>query len=111
MDCLFCKIAKGLVPSEKVMETSDIIVIKDVNPQAPLHLLAIPKKHYATLNDVDDPELLSALLLTIKEAARDAGVSESGYRTVINTNSEGGQVVFHLHVHLLGGTPLGPKMG
>ncbi|MEE9615190.1 MAG: histidine triad nucleotide-binding protein [Thermodesulfobacteriota bacterium] len=110
-DCIFCKIGSGEIPSEKVRETERLFVIKDINPQAPTHLLVVPKKHYATLLDCDDPELLGEMLRVASEAAQEAGVAESGFRTVVNTNQEGGQVVFHLHMHVIGGKPLGGKMG
>ncbi|MCK4738611.1 MAG: histidine triad nucleotide-binding protein [Deltaproteobacteria bacterium] len=111
MDCLFCKIGSGKIASKKVFETDELFVIKDINAQAPVHLLVIPKKHYSTLLECEDPALLGSLLETAKKMAIKAGISESGFRTIINTNAEGGQVVFHIHVHVIGGTPLGGKLG
>lgn len=111
MDCIFCKMAKGEVPVEKVLETDRLFVIKDINPQAPTHLLVIPKEHLATLLDCNDESLLGEMLAAAKEAAAKAGVDEKGFRTVINTGAEGGQVVFHLHMHLLGGRQMEGRMG
>ena len=101
MDCIFCKIVAGEIPGERVYETDELIVIEDLHPQAPLHLLVIPKKHYATLLDCGDNAVLGSLLDGVKEVARLKGFSEEGFRTVIKTNKGGGQVVFHLHIHVL----------
>ncbi|MBI5344929.1 MAG: histidine triad nucleotide-binding protein [Deltaproteobacteria bacterium] len=111
MDCIFCKIAAKEIPSKTVLETENLVVIKDVNPQAPVHLLVLPKGHYPTLNDCGDKGLLGEMLRTAVEAAKKSGVHESGFRAVINTNDEGGQTVFHLHMHILGGRPLTGRMG
>ena len=111
MKCVFCQIIDGEIPSEKVRETDALIVIKDISPQAPVHLLVIPKEHLPTLNDCKDRELLGELLETAKVVARAAGIDESGYRTLINTNADGGQVVDHLHIHVLGGRLLSSSMG
>lgn len=110
MDCIFCKIVDGDIPSDKVMETENLIVIKDVNPQAPTHLLIIPKKHYDSLNECDGKEIMSELLETAKETAAIMGVKENGYRLTINTGKGGGQSVFHLHMHLMGGKTMSEKM-
>lgn len=110
-DCVFCKIVSKEIPSSAVYETGSLLVIKDINPQSPTHLLIIPKQHYSTLNDCEDGELLGQMLLAAREVAREAGVAEGGFRTVINTNDEGGQTVFHLHMHVLGGRPQTGKMG
>ena len=111
MDCLFCKIVAGDIPSKKIHETDDLIVIEDINPQAPVHVLIISKEHFLSLNDCKDPALLGKYLASASVVAKKLGVAKSGYRTVINTNDQGGQVVYHLHIHVLGGRPLGGKMG
>lgn len=110
-DCVFCKIASKKMPSTVVNETGRILVVKDTNPQAPTHLLVIPKTHYSTLLDCDDTSLLGEMIEAAKETAKKLGIAESGFRTVINTNAGGGQTVFHLHMHLLGGKPLTGRMG
>lgn len=110
MDCIFCKIARKEINSAVVFETETVIVIKDINPQAPTHLLIIPKAHYPTLNDCADPTLLADMLIAAKDAAARLGVAERGYRLTINTNKEGGQTVFHLHLHLMAGRALTEKM-
>ncbi|MBI5643447.1 MAG: histidine triad nucleotide-binding protein [Deltaproteobacteria bacterium] len=111
MDCIFCKIASKKINSAIVLETEKLMVIKDVNPQSPVHLLVIPKKHYSTILDCDDTMLMAEMFEAAKEAARLSGVEKSGFRTVVNTNEEGGQTVFHLHMHILGGRPLTGRMG
>ena len=110
MECVFCKIVQGKLGSEVVHETENFLVVKDVHPQAPTHLLVIPRKHYPTLVDCGDPVVLQGLLSTAVEVAKKYSFAESGFRTVINTNREGGQTVFHLHMHILGGRPLSEKM-
>ncbi|MDQ6886381.1 MAG: histidine triad nucleotide-binding protein [Gemmatimonadota bacterium] len=102
-DCLFCRIARGDVPVALVAETTRCVAFRDINPQAPLHVLVIPREHAATLNDAKDPSLLGELLLMAAEIAAREGVAQSGFRTVINTNADGGQTVAHIHLHLLGG--------
>lgn len=102
-NCLFCKIIAKEIPAQIVGENDQALAFKDISPRAPLHLLIIPKKHYSTLNDVDDPSVLGAMGRLVVELAREHGVAESGYRTVINTNAGAGQTVFHLHMHLMGG--------
>jgi histidine triad (HIT) family protein len=108
-DCLFCKIAAGEIPAEIVSEGPDWVAFRDISPQAPTHVLIIPREHIATLNDVDagGAALLGQLLLAAKEIAADEGIAESGYRTVFNCNAGAGQSVFHIHVHLLGGRDMG----
>lgn len=105
MNCLFCKIAKGEIPATIVHEDKDIMAFRDINPQAPTHLLVIPRKHIATINDVDngDELLLSQMVLAAKQLAHTEGLSSNGYRLVINVNSDGGQTVHHIHLHILGG--------
>jgi histidine triad (HIT) family protein len=106
-NCLFCKIIAGEISSAKVYEDEVCIAFNDISPQAPTHILIIPRKHFDSLDKAEksDKETLGHLLFTAAEIAREKGFSEDGYRTVINTNSDGGQTVFHLHVHLLGGRP------
>jgi len=107
-DCLFCKISKGDLPSDKVYEDDNLYAFKDINPKAPVHLLIIPKKHYATLNDLPDQEMgiIAEIHCLIKKLALEFGVAESGYRVLANINKEGGQVVYHVHYHLIGGRQL-----
>lgn len=104
--CLFCRIIRREVESEIIAENDDCLAFKDADPQAPFHALVVPKKHVSSLNDVDDPAMAGALAMMAAQVARDAGVADSGYRTVINTNGNGGQSVFHLHLHVLGGRKL-----
>jgi histidine triad (HIT) family protein len=106
-DCLFCKIIAGAIPSEKVFEDDVCIAFNDISPQAPTHVLIVPREHFASLDKAENThtETLGHLLLTAARIARDEGFAEDGYRVVINTNADGGQTVFHLHVHLLGGRP------
>lgn len=111
MECIFCRIASKALKSAIVHETGELVIIKDINPQAPVHLLVIPKKHYSTLTECADKDLLGEMLLAGVKAATEAGVAESGFRSVINTNDEGGQTVFHLHMHILGGRPLTGRLG
>lgn len=105
-DCIFCKIARKEIPAEIVYEDENAVAFKDINPVAPVHVLVIPKKHIASLNEADpieDVHLLGHLLLVAKRVADLLGISESGYRIVINTGPDAGQAVFHLHVHVIGG--------
>jgi histidine triad (HIT) family protein len=106
-NCLFCKIIAGTIPAEKVYEDDVCVAINDISPQAPTHLLVIPREHFDSLDKAETHhrETLGHLLLTCAEIAREKGFAESGYRTVINTNAGAGQTVFHLHVHLLAGRP------
>lgn len=104
-DCLFCKIIAGEIPSELVYEDDVCVAFNDISPQAPTHILVIPRKHIASSDKAveEDKETLGHLLLKAADIAREKGFAKNGYRTVINTNDDGGQTVFHLHVHLLGG--------
>lgn len=104
MNCLFCKIAQGAIPASVVFEDDEIMAFRDLNPQAPKHVLIIPKKHISTLNDASDEHqtLLGKMMLGAKIAHAE-GISDSGYRLVLNINSDGGQTVYHIHLHLLGG--------
>jgi histidine triad (HIT) family protein len=108
-DCLFCKIRDGQIPSTKVYEDDRCFAFRDINPQAPTHVLVVPKKHIATLNDVapDDEELVGHLLVAAARIARDEGHADAGWRTVFNVNRGAGQTVFHIHLHVLGGRGLG----
>lgn len=110
-ECVFCKIAEKKIKAEILAETGKVMVIKDISPQAPTHLLIIPKAHYPTLMDCNDKELLGELLQTAQDMARKLGLGDRGFRTVINTNEEGGQTVFHLHMHFMAGRPLLGRMG
>ncbi|MGZ8226732.1 MAG: histidine triad nucleotide-binding protein [Methylococcaceae bacterium] len=102
-DCVFCKMAAGLIKPDIVFENENILAFRDINPQAPVHILIIPKRHVATLNDLDDTLLAGHLLLTAVNIAKQEGLAEAGYRTVFNCNRHGGQDVYHLHLHLLAG--------
>ncbi len=105
MDCIFCKIANKEIPSTIVYEDEDIIAFNDVNPEAPVHILVIPKKHISSLNAAaaEDERLLGRILLTIQQIAAEQGIAEAGYRVVNNCGEMGGQTVQHMHFHLLGG--------
>ncbi|RMG34344.1 MAG: histidine triad nucleotide-binding protein [Gammaproteobacteria bacterium] len=104
-DCIFCKIAAGEIPAEKVYEDDHVVGFRDLSPQAPVHVLIIPRRHIATLNDLTeaDEALVGHMHRIAARVAADEGLAERGYRTLINCNAEGGQTVFHLHLHLLGG--------
>jgi histidine triad (HIT) family protein len=104
-NCLFCKIVAGEIPAARVYEDAVCIAFDDISPQAPHHVLIVPREHFASLDKAEQKhtETLGHLLLTAAQIAREKGFAEKGYRSVINTNGGGGQTVFHLHVHLLGG--------
>ena len=106
-ECIFCKIVSGEIPSTKVYEDDVCIAFNDLTPQAPTHILVIPRNHVDSLDRAapDQTQMLGHLLLTSAEIARQLGFADAGYRVVINTNADGGQTVFHLHVHLLAGRP------
>lgn len=101
--CLFCRIVAGEVPAQVVKKNDRLLAFRDINPQAPTHVLVIPAQHVASLNDAKDASLLGELLLFARDVAKQEGIADRGYRLVINTNPDGGQTVFHVHVHLLGG--------
>ena len=101
-NCLFCQIASGDKPSRKIYEDDELFAFHDINPQAPIHILIIPKKHYETIEDTP-ADILGKLMVKAAELAKEAGISAKGYRTVINCREHGGQSVYHLHLHLLGG--------
>ena len=104
-DCLFCKMVSGEIAPDKVFEDDDVLAFSDINPQAPLHFLVIPKKHITTLNDLEagHAELVGKMYLAAKKVADDKGVARGGYRTVMNCNADAGQTVWHIHLHVLGG--------
>lgn len=104
-NCIFCKIVAGELPSSKVFEDDICVAFNDINPQAPIHVLIVPKEHFDSLDKAQPKhkQTLGHILLTAAEIAREKGFNEKGYRIVINTNTDGGQTVFHLHLHLLGG--------
>lgn len=108
MSCLFCRILKGEIPAAPVYEDEEVFAFRDVNPQAPTHILIIPRRHIATVNDLaaDDAALIGRLFLAAKQIAAQLGFAETGYRLVMNTNREAGQSVFHIHLHLLAGRTL-----
>jgi histidine triad (HIT) family protein len=110
--CIFCKIVNGELPAKVVYEDSKVMAFHDINPQAPVHVLVIPKEHIETLNDLEDKhrELIGHIFLVIKKIAKELGIDESGYRVLVNCNRDGGQEIYHLHFHLLGGKPLGPMV-
>jgi len=105
IDCLFCKILKGEIPAAIIYEDERMIAFKDINPQAPLHALIVPKRHIASLNDLvpEDDALVGEMIRRAAAIARQHGYAERGYRTVFNCNREAGQTVFHIHLHLLAG--------
>ncbi len=105
MDCLFCKIIKKEIPSKTVLENESVIVFEDINPKMPVHLLVVPKKHIASVNEIkeEDKELIGELFLTAKQAAEKVGVKDKGYKLSVHVGEGGGQEIFHLHIHLLGG--------
>lgn len=102
-DCLFCKIARQEMPVPLVYDSSDVVAFRDINPQAPTHILVVPREHIPSLNQAKDAGTIGRLALVAAEIAKQEGIADSGYRTVINTNREAGQTVFHIHLHLLGG--------
>lgn len=106
-DCLFCRIVRKQIPANIVFEDDAYVAFRDINPQAPLHLLVVPREHVASLNEATDAGLIGGLSLVAAQLAKREGVAESGYRTLINTNRDAGQTVFHVHLHLLGGRALG----
>lgn len=112
-DCIFCKIVNGDIPCSKVYENDRVLAFDDIHPAAPVHVIIIPKQHVATLLDVKSgqKDISEALFLAAGEVARIKGVDEKGFRFVVNCNRDGGQVIFHLHAHVLGGRKLSDGMG
>jgi histidine triad (HIT) family protein len=107
-DCLFCRILSGDIPADIVYESDATIAFRDINPQAPTHVLVIPRQHIATINDLDEShkDIVGSLYLAAREIAEQENIAESGYRAVMNCNAGAGQTVFHIHLHVLGGRPL-----
>ena len=107
-DCIFCRIVSGQIPSSKVYETDQVLAFDDIHPMAPVHVIVIPKTHIPTLMDLTDERMedLDALVRAVQEVAKIKKIDEKGFRTVINCKEEGGQVIFHLHLHVLGGDKL-----
>lgn len=112
-DCIFCKIVKGEIPCSKVLETDRILAFNDISPVAPVHVLIVPKEHVATLNDVGESrdDLLRDMVRAAQRIARERGIAEKGYRVTVNVNPDGGQIIFHLHMHVFGGRRLTDAMG
>lgn len=108
MSCLFCRIVSGEIPAKKVFEDDELVAFEDINPQAPLHVLVVPRAHVATLNDLGHghDRLVGAMVRRAAAIASERGVAARGYRTVFNCNADAGQTVFHIHLHVLGGRPL-----
>ncbi|MGX6590578.1 histidine triad nucleotide-binding protein [Cetobacterium ceti] len=110
MSTIFAKIINREIPANIVFENENVIAFKDINPQAPVHILVVPKKEIPTLNDIkpEDKNLIGEIYLAIGEIAKDFNIAENGYRVITNCNQYGGQEVFHIHFHILGGEPIGP---
>jgi len=111
-DCVFCKIVKGEIPAKVVYEDDLIMAFHDINPQRKVHVLVIPKKHIPSVNDIkpEDKELMGHLWTKMPEIAKKLGIAENGYRIIVNTGKHGGQEIYHIHFHLLGGEPVGPMV-
>ncbi len=109
-DCIFCKLAGGEVPADFIYESEDVVALADLHPLAPVHVLIIPKRHFATTLDMSDeaPEIFGAMLVASSAVARIKGIDKRGFRIILNTNADGGQEIFHVHMHVLGGEPIGP---
>ena len=107
-DCLFCKIVSGEIPCDKIYENDKLIAFRDIDPKAPTHIQGIPKKHIRSINELEisDQSLAGDILLSAKEIAKIEDIESSGYRTIFNTNSDGGQTVYHIHMHVMGGRQL-----
>jgi histidine triad (HIT) family protein len=103
VSCIFCKVASGEIPATVVKKADGLLAFQDINPQAPTHILVIPTEHLASLDATKDDRLLGRMLAFARDLARERGLAERGYRVVVNTNADGGQTVFHLHLHILGG--------
>ncbi|MBN1381160.1 MAG: histidine triad nucleotide-binding protein [Deltaproteobacteria bacterium] len=112
-DCIFCKIVSGDSPSTRVYEDEKVLAFEDIHPMAPVHVVVVPKRHIPTLLDCTDDRRddLAAVMSVVQEVAKRKGIDQSGFRTVINCNAEGGQLIFHLHAHVLGGKKLADEMG
>jgi histidine triad (HIT) family protein len=112
-DCLFCRIIAGELPAEVVAETDRTFAFRDINPQAPTHVLVLPRAHYRNVAELyaADPSLLADTMLAGVKVAEQEGIADSGYRMLVNTGAHAGQTVFHMHLHVLGGRPLGALVG
>jgi histidine triad (HIT) family protein len=111
-DCIFCRIVAREIPSKAAYEDDEVYGFHDIHPQAPVHVLFVPKRHIATVNDIPPGDLVAGkLALAASKTAAEIGIASSGYRLVMNCNADGGQEVFHLHLHLMGGRPLKGGMG
>jgi len=112
-DCIFCKIVRGEIPCTKVYEDDKVLAFDDIHPMAPVHVIIIPKQHISTLMDIDakNIDIVNNLIAAAQKVSQIKGIAAKGFRTVINCNAEGGQVVFHLHVHVLGGRKLQGELG
>jgi len=108
-DCIFCKIIKGDIPTDKIYEDENVVAFNDINPKSPTHILVVPKKHVASLNEVkpDDMNMILHVFDAIKKITAKQGIAEDGYRVIVNTNRASGQEVFHIHFHIMGGRQLG----
>jgi len=113
MDCIFCQIASGKIPSDIVYQDKEIVAFRDINPKAPVHILIIPKKHIPSLDQLSPAELplMGRMAAVARKLAKQEGITETGYRLVVNYGEWGGQVVAHLHMHLLGGRKLSGRLG
>lgn len=109
-DCLFCRIVRGEIPAETVYSDDHVIAFDDITPQAPVHTLIIPRKHYTNLNDEIPAEELAAIFSAVRRVAQIKGIAESGYRVIVNNGPDANQTVRHLHIHILGGQPLAHGM-
>ena len=109
MSCLFCRIVAGEIPAKRIYEDQDLVAFEDINPQAPMHVLIVPRQHVPTLNDLDadTDSLVGAIVRRAAAIAKERGYEAGGYRTVFNCNADAGQTVFHIHLHVLGGRRLG----
>ncbi len=110
-DCIFCKIIKGEVPADFVYQDNDVVAFKDINPQAPVHILVVPREHIASVNSLTETnaDLIAKVILTGKKVAEKLNIAQTGYKLLFNVERGGGQVIFHLHLHLLGGWKSGPE--
>jgi histidine triad (HIT) family protein len=113
MDCIFCNIVAGKIPSDIIYQDEEVIALRDINPQSPVHLLVIPRKHFTSLTDLTEEEkpLMGHMITIANRLAKDEGIAESGYRLVINCGRQGGQLVPHIHLHVMGGRQLSGQLG
>ena len=112
-DCIFCKIVAGEIPGDIVYQDDDVIAFRDINPQSPVHLLVIPRQHFTSLNDITQQQesLMGHMICIANQLAKDEGIAETGYRLVINCGQQGGQLVPHVHLHVMGGRQLSGQLG